>query len=133
MAIRRDHPAARPAQSFYEVEQRFAGYAAVRILPKTGRTHQIRLHLASIGCPVLCDRLYGGRARLTLGELAHGKLGPAGPSPDEDDVLIERQALHAFRLTIRHPLEDRELTFEAPLPPDMRRTLDALARFRALR
>lgn len=140
MAIRRDHPAARPAQSFYEVEQRFAGYAAVRILPKTGRTHQIRLHLASIGCPVLCDRLYGGRARLTLSELAHGKPGVARPSPAEQadaaaesDVLIERQALHAFRLTIRHPLDDRELTFEAPLPPDMRRTLDALARFRALR
>jgi 23S rRNA pseudouridine1911/1915/1917 synthase len=144
MAIRRDHPAARPAQSFYEVQQRFAGFAAVRIAPKTGRTHQIRLHLASIGCPVLCDRLYGGRARLTKSELTHrpgaarlSNLSDANPQAADDsadeDVLICRQALHAIRLTIRHPLEDRELTFEAPLPEDMRLTLAALEQFRALR
>ena len=62
MAIRRDHATSRAAQTFYEVVERFDGFAAIRVLPKTGRTHQIRLHLASIGCPVLCDRLYGGRA-----------------------------------------------------------------------
>lgn len=150
MAIRRDHPAARPAQSFYEVERRFAGFAAVRIAPKTGRTHQIRLHLASIGCPVLCDRLYGGRAKLTRSELTHrpgaarlASLTAAETAEDansqaaddaaDEDVLICRQALHAIRLTIRHPLEERELTFEAPLPEDMRRTLAALEQFRALR
>ncbi len=136
MAIRRDHPQARPAQSFYEVERRFDGFAAVRILPKTGRTHQIRLHLASIGCPVLCDRLYGGRARLTLAELRRpphsAALSPAAAN-DPADLLIERQALHARRLTIRHPVDDRELTFEAPLPEDMTRTLAALGEFRALR
>jgi len=125
MAIRRDHPAARPAQSFYEVERRFQGFAAVRIAPKTGRTHQIRLHLASIGCPVLCDRLYGGRARLTLGDLRR--------DPNDESPLIERQALHARRLTILHPTDGRELTFEAPLPEDMSRTLEALAEFRPLR
>ncbi len=69
MAIRRDHPTSRPARSFYEVRERFAGFAAVRVLPKSGRTHQIRVHLHHIGCPVLCDRLYGGRAELTRGEL----------------------------------------------------------------
>jgi 23S rRNA pseudouridine1911/1915/1917 synthase len=125
MAIRRDHPAARPAQSFFEVEQRFQGFAAVRIAPKTGRTHQIRLHLASIGCPVLCDRLYGGRARLTIGDLRR--------DPADETVLIERQALHARRLTILHPTDGRELTFEAPLPEDMTRTMAALAEFRPLR
>lgn len=125
MAIRRDHPAARPAQSFYEVQERFNGFAAVRILPKTGRTHQIRLHLASIDCPVLCDRLYGGRARITRGDLTR--------SPTDDAVLLDRQALHASRLTIRHPVTDAELTFEAPLPADMQNTLTALKEFRALR
>jgi len=125
MAIRRDHPQARPAQSFFEVERRFQGFAAVRIAPKTGRTHQIRLHLASIGCPVLCDRLYGGRARLTVGDLRR--------DTGDETVLIERQALHARRLTIRHPTDGRELTFEAPLPEDMARTLAALAEFRPLR
>jgi 23S rRNA pseudouridine1911/1915/1917 synthase len=125
MAIRRDHPTAKPAQSFYEVERRFNGFALVRIAPKTGRTHQIRLHLASVGCPVLCDRLYGGRAKITLGELRR--------DPNDATVLIDRQALHAARLTVRHPLTDAEMTFEAPLPEDMQRTLDALAKFRALR
>ena len=59
----RQTPSARPAVTHYEVVERFAGYALVRARPKTGRTHQIRLHLAHIGYPVLCDRLYGGRAR----------------------------------------------------------------------
>lgn len=125
MAVRRDHPAARPAQSFYEVQERFDGFAAIRIAPKTGRTHQIRLHLASIGCPVVCDRLYSGRARLTSGEVRR--------DPRDETVLIDRQALHALRLTVRHPADDRELTFEAPLPDDMRRTLEALREFRSLR
>jgi 23S rRNA pseudouridine1911/1915/1917 synthase len=125
MAIRRDHPQTRPAQSFYEVERRFDGFALVRITPKTGRTHQIRLHLASVGCPVLCDRLYGGRARLTRGDVSR--------DPRDETVLIDRQALHAARLTIRHPLTDETMTFEAPLPDDMQRTLAALVEFRALR
>ena len=63
MAIRRDDPASRPAQTFYQVQERFDGFATVQVLPKTGRTHQIRVHLSHIGCPVLCDRQYGGRAR----------------------------------------------------------------------
>jgi len=124
MAVRRDHPSAKPAQSFYEVERRFAGFALVRIAPKTGRTHQIRLHLASVGCPVLCDRLYGGRARLTLGELTR--------DPADETLLIDRQALHAARLTVRHPMTDAEMTFEAPLPADMQQTLSALGEFRGL-
>ena len=53
MAIRRDHATSRVAQTFYEVVERFDGFAAIWRCPKTGRTHQIRLHLASIGCPVL--------------------------------------------------------------------------------
>ncbi len=69
MAIRREHSTSREAQTFYEVVERFDGFAAIRALPKTGRTHQIRLHLVSIGCPVLCDRLYGGRATITRGEI----------------------------------------------------------------
>ena len=70
MAIRHDHATSRTAQTFYEVVERFDGFSAIKALPKTGRTHQIRLHLASIGCPVLCDRLYGGRSQITRGELS---------------------------------------------------------------
>ncbi len=82
MAIRREHPASRTAQTFYEVVERFAGYAALIARPKTGRTHQIRLHLASIGCAVLCDRLYGGRADHPRRNLRrHGRSLPTARPP----------------------------------------------------
>jgi 23S rRNA pseudouridine1911/1915/1917 synthase len=121
MAIRRGHPESRESQTFYEVVERFAGFAALKALPKTGRTHQIRLHLAHAGFPVLCDRLYGGRARITRGELARD----AG----DDTPILERQALHARRLKIVLPSgEPKE--FVAPLPADLERTLDELRKHR---
>ena len=89
MAIRRDDPASRSAQTFYEVGERFDGFAVVRVFPKTGRTHQIRVHLSHIGCPVLCDRQYGGRAQDHAGRnpprsagrvRVAGSPGPARPA-----------------------------------------------------
>jgi 23S rRNA pseudouridine1911/1915/1917 synthase len=118
MAIRRDHPTSRPAQTFYEVSERFDGYAALRVVPKTGRTHQIRVHLAHIGCPVLCDKLYGGRATLARGEITR--------DPDDRDPVLSRQALHAARLKLVHPVTEVALEFIAPLPEDMTRVLAAL-------
>jgi len=122
MAIRSDDPASRAAQTFYEVIERFDGFTSVRAMPKTGRTHQIRVHLASVGCPVLCDRLYGSRARLTRGDLTR--------DPRDDIVLLERQALHAERLRLAHPKTGQPLEFEAPLPDDIQATLRALADIR---
>lgn len=124
MAVRRDHPMSRPAESFYEVLERFDGLALVRVLPKTGRTHQIRVHLAAVGTPVLCDRLYGGRARITRGEIVR--------SDDESAVLLERQALHASRLKIAHPETGEPLELTAPLPDDLQAVLDELRAWRAL-
>jgi 23S rRNA pseudouridine1911/1915/1917 synthase len=80
MAIRRDHVTSRPAQTKYEVDERFDGFAALRVTPKTGRTHQIRVHLAAIGCPVLCDKQYGGRAEITCGEISR--------NPNNHDPLL---------------------------------------------
>ena len=122
MAIRRDHPLSRAAETFYEVVERFDGFAAVRILPKTGRTHQIRVHLGHIGCPVLCDRQYGGRARLTRGEIRR--------DPSDTLVLLERQALHARRIKLAHPATGEPLEFEAPLPADMTAVLEELRSWR---
>jgi 23S rRNA pseudouridine1911/1915/1917 synthase len=124
MAIRRGHATSRHAQTFYEVDERFDGFSALRVLPKTGRTHQIRLHLANVGCPVLCDRLYGGRARITRGEISRDLM--------DEQVLLERQALHARRLKIAHPVSDEPLEFVAPLPADIAAVLAALREFRAL-
>jgi 23S rRNA pseudouridine1911/1915/1917 synthase len=132
-AIRRDDASARPAVTEYEVAERFVGYAFLRALPKTGRTHQIRLHLTHIGCPVLCDRLYGGRVRITELELIpRDKLAQDESLGQQaaEAVLLDRQALHAHRLAFSHPTTGARVQFEAPLPDDMQRTLAALRRWR---
>ncbi|MCE5267589.1 MAG: RluA family pseudouridine synthase [Planctomycetaceae bacterium] len=123
MAIRRHNPQSRPAQTFYEVLERFDGFAAVRLLPKTGRTHQIRVHLDHIGCPVLCDRQYGGRSRITRGEIRR--------DPNDELVLLARQALHARRLRFHHPATGELMEVEAPVPPDIAVVVDELRHYRA--
>jgi 23S rRNA pseudouridine1911/1915/1917 synthase len=116
MAVRQDHATSREAVTRYEVIERFRGAALVRVAPKTGRTHQIRVHLAHIGCPVLCDMLYSGRSVIepTLFGLS------AGPP------LLTRQALHAASLAIDHPATGERLQLAAPLPADMEGMLAAL-------
>jgi 23S rRNA pseudouridine1911/1915/1917 synthase len=116
MAIRRDHPTSRPAVTRYEVLERYGTAALVQVAPRTGRTHQIRVHLAAIGCPVLCDGLYSGRTIIDPAFLGR----PAGPP------LLQRQALHAARLSLDHPHSRERVTFAAPLPADMEAMLAAL-------
>jgi 23S rRNA pseudouridine1911/1915/1917 synthase len=119
MAVREHAPDAREAKTFYEVLERFSEHALIRCMPHTGRTHQIRVHLDSIGFPIVADRMYSGRSALTRGEIM----------PQDDhatDVLIARQALHARRLKIRHPRIHEWMEFEAPLPDDFQSALDAL-------
>jgi 23S rRNA pseudouridine1911/1915/1917 synthase len=122
---------ARHAVTFYEVLERYYDFTYVRLFPKTGRTHQLRVHLRHLGHPIVADRLYGGRPALPK-----SYLDPAQPvrrdsrKPpeivDDADVLIRRQALHAYRLSFRHPVTGAQMEFEAPLPPDMENTLAAL-------
>jgi 23S rRNA pseudouridine1911/1915/1917 synthase len=113
MAIRAGHSTSRDATTFYEVVERFAGFAAVKVLPKTGRTHQIRVHLAHIGCPVLCDKLYGGQQK-------------GGQASLLDDAILNRQALHALRIKLAHPATGEPIEFTAPLPADLQSVLDVL-------
>jgi 23S rRNA pseudouridine1911/1915/1917 synthase len=124
MAIRRDASIARAAETYYEVVERFDGFAALRIRPKTGRTHQIRVHLGHIGCPVLCDRQYGGRSQIQRGEIRR--------DPNDSVVLLGRQALHARRLRLIHPQTGQNLDVEAPLPADITGVLDELRKHRAV-
>ena len=114
MAVRAD---GREAVTHYRVVRRFRAHTLVRVQLETGRTHQIRVHLAHAGFPVVGDPAYGGRRRL-----------PAGCSPQLAAQLsaLRRQALHAERLTLRHPVSGRELTWSAPLPADMQRLIEAL-------
>lgn len=101
--------AARTAVTTYRVLERFAGWSLLRIRPKTGRMHQIRVHLASIGHPIAGDTIYGG-----------GRTKLAG---------LERQFLHAFSLAFSFP-PGRRWHFEAALPEDLDRMLRELRRLR---
>jgi 23S rRNA pseudouridine1911/1915/1917 synthase len=105
------------ARTRWRVEERFPARdaALVRFFPETGRTHQIRVHSAHLGHPLLCDTRYGGR-------------GPHFARPDDAEPVLARCALHAARLEIRHPVTQRMIVFEAPLPADM---AGAVAAFRA--
>jgi len=120
MALRGDHPDSRPAETFFEVVERFPGFALMRAHPKTGRTHQVRLHLAHIRCPVLCDKQYGGRSRITVGELrAITRQKRLASGLLDDAVVLSRHALHAHRLSFAHPTSGVAVDVEAPLPLDM--------------
>ena len=114
MAVRRD---GREAVTHYRIEERFRGLTLLRVQLETGRTHQIRVHLAHIGLPIVGDPVYGGRRRQI-----------AGASEELQSVLrsFRRQALHAQRLALDHPVTGRHHTFEAPLPADFRELLEAL-------
>ena len=95
----------RAARTTYRVEQTYKGFALLDIRIETGRTHQIRVHLAALGHPVAGDRLYGARR----------------PLPG-----LTRQFLHAYLLGLRLPSDDAYREFTSPLPPDLRAALHAL-------
>lgn len=114
----------RPAQTIYRVERRYRGFARLDVQPRTGRTHQIRVHLAHIGHPIVADSLYGHRCALYRSELEGRQ-----PAADEPP-LIERQALHARSIAINHPATGERLTLAAPLPPDLQALLHALEQLR---
>lgn len=103
----------REAVTFYAVVERFAGYTHFRCEPKTGRTHQIRVHLTSIGHSLLGDRVYRSRQH------QHSALPAEAPEPP-------RQCLHAHRLTLLHPRTHEPLEFQVPIPPDMMQVLEWL-------
>ncbi|MDR0477313.1 MAG: RluA family pseudouridine synthase [Desulfobulbaceae bacterium] len=104
-------PSGRQAVSNWQVEEEFTGFALLRLHIETGRTHQIRVHLAHLGNPVAGDPVYG---RAT------------------DAAHFPRQMLHAERLAFTHPLSGAEMTFTAPLWPDFQAALAALRQSEAL-
>ncbi|MBM4274675.1 MAG: RluA family pseudouridine synthase [Deltaproteobacteria bacterium] len=106
------------AVTLWQVVREFPGpLTLVELTPQTGRTHQLRVHLASLGHPVLGDATYGGGvSRL---KAAPPRLSPLRP-------LVRRQLLHAWRLGFTHPRSGEELNWEAPLPEDFQNTVDFL-------
>jgi len=108
----------REAVSHYRVMARFRAHTHIRVKLETGRTHQIRVHMAHIHFPLVGDPLYGGRLRL-----------PRSCSAELQATLrgFRRQALHAAQLGVIHPLSGESLRWEVPLPADMAQLLTALA------
>ena len=124
-AIRKEEHGGKVAQTRYEVIERFGSalpnpksqisdqkYALVRLSPKTGRTHQLRVHMAHLGHPIVGDAVYGGR--------------PFAGTDDAGEFTFGRQALHAFEIAFTHPATLDPMEVAAPLAPDIERVLAAL-------
>jgi 23S rRNA pseudouridine1911/1915/1917 synthase len=117
----------REAVTHYRIEERLPAHTLLRVQLETGRTHQIRVHLAHIGLPVVGDPAYGGRQRaLPRSAKSRAGRGEAGALAAQALRGFQRQALHAQRLTLRHPHTGRTMSFEAPLPADFAALLQAL-------
>ncbi|MFE8072805.1 23S rRNA pseudouridine(1911/1915/1917) synthase RluD [Marinobacteraceae bacterium S3BR75-40.1] len=110
----------KPAVTHYRLLERFSGHSYIRCKLETGRTHQIRVHMAHIRHPLVGDPVYGGRPRF-----------PSGTTEELRSALrqFRRQALHARQLTLVHPESGEEMSWETPLPSDFEDLLEALRAF----
>lgn len=110
-------PGGKPAVTHYRVAERYRAYTHIKVQLETGRTHQIRVHMAHLHHPLLGDQVYAGRLRM-----------PAGCTAALQDVLhtFRRQALHAARLGIDHPETGEYMEWEVPMPDDMVQLIEVL-------
>jgi 23S rRNA pseudouridine1911/1915/1917 synthase len=106
------------AVTHYRVVQRFAHHTLVQLMLETGRTHQIRVHMAHIRYPLFGDPVYGGRFQMTPN---------CKPELEKELRSFKRQALHAAKLGLVHPVSEEYLEWEQPLPDDMVRLINALS------
>ncbi|TCV99306.1 23S rRNA pseudouridine(1911/1915/1917) synthase RluD [Biostraticola tofi] len=111
------HPMGKPAVTHYRIMEHFRAHTRLRLRLETGRTHQIRVHMAYINHPLIGDPLYGGRPRPSK-----------GATEEFSRVLrgFDRQALHATMLRLYHPITSIEMEWHAPLPQDMVDLIEAL-------
>jgi 23S rRNA pseudouridine1911/1915/1917 synthase len=130
-------PAGKPSRTAIGVSQRFRGYTLLHCHPETGRTHQIRLHCAARGFPLVVDKLYGRQEQLLLSDIKRGYRAKPGRS---ERPLLDRLSLHAFELDFPLPAAldgaddsaqtQERRTVQAPLPKDLQMTLKQLGKVR---
>ncbi len=120
-----DYEQGKPCTTSLQVLQRLGRYSLIEARPEAGRTHQIRVHLAHQGYPIIADPLYGDGQGIFLSQLKPGykkKDTPEAP-------LLARLGLHAWSLTLTHPFTNQPLYFEAPYPKDFRMALEQLRKY----
>ncbi len=117
------------ARTDFEVLERFVGYTYLRLRPRTGRAHQIRVHLQAIGHPVATDPDYGGRQSLFLSEFKPNFTLEEG---EEERPFIARPSLHASELEFKHPVTGQKIRVAAEPPKDFRTFLRILREYRSV-
>ena len=138
MAIR--HDTGKSAVSLFEVMERFCGYTLVKITPETGRTHQIRVHMKTIGHPIVADSEYSNTDACYLEDLMrpnsntemHNLEKVQELCDNTDKLIINRQALHAYKIKFLHPVFNKTMEFTAEIPEDMLNLITILRKLNTL-
>ncbi len=138
MAIR--HDTGKNAVSLFEVMERFCGYTLVKITPETGRTHQIRVHMKTIGHPIVADSEYNSTGTCYLEDLMspnsntemHNLAKVQELCNNTDQLIINRQALHAYKIKFLHPVFNKTMEFTAEIPEDMLNLITILRKLNTL-
>ena len=121
------HPKGKEALTLFSLEEQFRSCALLNVEIKTGRTHQIRVHFAAVGHPLLVDSIYGQHSSFLLSSIKK-KYKQSDP---EEKPIISRLTLHAFELELNHPVTGERMKFTSPLPHDMEALLKVLRKYDA--
>jgi 23S rRNA pseudouridine1911/1915/1917 synthase len=115
----------KPSTTHYKVLEFFKQYSLLEVIPLTGRTHQIRVHLQAIGHPLAVDPVYSGTQKITIFDLKRDHF----PQRKTDSALISRLTLHAWKLSMNHPVEQIAMEWLAQPPGDFQALLKALRKW----
>lgn len=114
------HKKGKPSFTTYKVINRYSLFSTVEVKIHTGRMHQIRVHMAHIGCPLFIDPVYGRRSEFFLSEIKGRRYRQGKFSEENERPLMSRLSLHSLRLSFDHPVTGEQMIFEAPLPKDIK-------------